>query len=103
MHDVLGEGRTRAVEGAELMRPASPAEKAAWAKVYKRHLKGFIPCIGGNPKDVTHWSAALRYWNGGTVYFRLCDLVGSWEPAPHRTVDCMTCLIRINNLVILKE
>jgi hypothetical protein len=101
MHDVPGEGGTRAMEGAELMRRnPTRAEKKAWAKAYGRRLVGFMPCVGGNPKGVTHWSAIERHWNGGTVYVRLCDLIGSWDPEPHRTVDCMTCLTRMDNLFI---
>lgn len=93
------------MEGAELMRrDATRAEKAAWAKGYGRRrlgrLKGFVPCVGGNPEGVTHWSVAERHCNGRTTYVRLCDLVGSWEPAPHGIVDCMTCLTRMNNLFI---
>jgi hypothetical protein len=90
-----------AVEGAELMRrTATQAEKTAWAKAFGRRLMGFVPCGGGNPEAVTHWSAAERHWNGGTLYVRLCDLVGGWEPAPRQTVDCMTCLTRMNNLFV---
>lgn len=83
-----------------MRREATHDEKKAWAKVYRRRLIGFVPCVGGNPRGVTHWSATESHWDRGTVHVRLCDLVGSWEPAPHRIVDCMTCLIRINNLFV---
>ncbi len=102
MHDVPGAGGEGAVEGAKLMRRnATRAEKAAWAKMYGSRLKGFVPCVGGNPKGVTHWSAVEQFWNDQDGHLRrLCDLVGSWEPAPRGTVDCMTCLIRMNSLFI---
>lgn len=82
-----------------MRRVASPAEKATWFKVFRRHLIGFVSC-SRSTEGITHWCAAERHWNRGTVYTRLCDLIGSWGPAPHRTVDCMTCLIRINNLFV---
>lgn len=83
-----------------MRRRATRAEKAAWVKRFKYSLIGFVPCIGGNPEGVTHWSAEQRHWRGGTIRIRLCDMVGNWESAPRRAVDCMTCLTRINNLFI---
>lgn len=83
-----------------MRRDATRAEKAAWARAFGLRLKGFVPCVGGNPEGATHWSAAERHWNGRTTYVRLCDFVGGWEPAPHGTVDCMTCLTRMNNLLV---
>lgn len=81
-----------------MWRVATPSQRTTWAREFGRRLKGFVPCVGGNPVGVTHWSAAERHWNGGTTYVRLCDLIGSWEPAPRGTVDCMTCLIRADSM-----
>lgn len=81
-----------------MRRDATHAEKTMWANTYGRRLKSFVSCIGGNPEGVTHWCAEEGHWKNGTVCVRLCDLVGNWEPAPERTVDCMTCLTRMNKL-----
>lgn len=83
-----------------MRRNATQGQKSAWARAFGRRLTGFVPCVGGIPKDVIHWCAAERHWNGGTVYTRLCDLIGSGDPAPRRVVDCMTCLTRINDLFV---
>lgn len=79
---------------------ATQAQQAAWERRFGCRLVGFVPCVGSDPRDIVHWSAAERHWNGGTVFVRLCDLSGSWRPLPNRTVDCMTCLTRFNNLFV---
>lgn len=83
-----------------MRRGATRAEKAAWLKRFGGRLLGFVPCVGGNPRGITHWSAEEQRSNRGTAYVRLCDLIGSWNPAPRGTVDCMTCLTRMNNLFV---
>ncbi len=82
-----------------MRRNATHAEKVAWGKAFGRRLKYFEPCID-SANNIIHWSAAESHWSKKTVYIRICDFIGSWEPAPDRIVDCMTCLTRINDLFV---